>query len=85
MALKIEVIPSRDALGAEIRGIDLSQTMDTDTFAHVETAFNEHSVICFRDQDLTPTQHIAHATRYGEPQRLSNHEPRSRQDLYDSQ
>ena len=40
MALKIELIPSGDALGAEIRGIDLSQTMDTDTFAFVENAFN---------------------------------------------
>jgi len=70
MALKIELIPSGDALGAEIRGIDVSQPMDTDTFAFVENAFNEHSVICFRDQKLTPAQHIAHATLYGEPQRL---------------
>ena len=70
MAPKIEVIPSGDALGAEIRGLNLSQAMDAETFARVETAFNEHSVICFRDQDLTPEQHIAHATRYGEPQRL---------------
>ena len=35
MAPKIEVIPSGDALGAEIRGLNLSQAMDAETFARV--------------------------------------------------
>ena len=65
-----EIVPSGDALGAEMRGIDLSKPLDEHVFAVVEQAFNEHSVLCFRDQKLNPDQLIAYATRYGEPQRL---------------
>ena len=65
-----EIVPSGDALGAEVRGIDLSKPLDELVFAVVEQAFNEHSVLCFRDQKLNPDQLIAYATRYGEPQRL---------------
>ena len=60
-----EIVPSGDALGAEMRGIDLSKPLDEHVFAVVEQAFNEHSVLCFRDQKLNPDQLIAYATRYG--------------------
>ena len=70
MAATIEVISSGDALGAEVRGVDLSKPLDVNTFAVLESAFNEHSVICIRGQDITPEQLITYATRYGEPQRL---------------
>ncbi len=66
----IEIVPSGAALGAEIRGVDLSMPMDDETSRMVEAAFNEHSVLCFRDQDLTPEQLIGYASRYGEVQRL---------------
>jgi len=70
MMASIEVIPSGDALGAEVRGVDLSKPLDAETFATLEAAFNEHSVICIRDQDLSPEQLKSYATCYGEPQRL---------------
>ena len=70
MAAIIEVIPSGDALGAEVRGIDLSDPLDDKTFLDLEAAFNEHSVICIRDQELDPATFVAYASRYGEPQNL---------------
>lgn len=70
MAVTIEVIPSGDALGAEVRGVDLSKPLDGETFAALEAAFNEHSVICIREQDLEPKAFIDYASRYGEPQNL---------------
>lgn len=65
-----EILPSGDALGAEVRGVDLSRLLEDAEFAVIEQAFNTHSVLCFRDQDLAPERLIAYASRYGEPQRL---------------
>lgn len=70
MAATIEVVPSGDALGAEVRGVDLSRPLNDETFDALEAAFNEHSVICIRDQDLEPRTFIDYAGRYGEPQNL---------------
>lgn len=67
---EIDVIPSGAALGAEIRGLDLSKPMNDQTFSSVEQTFNDHSVLCFRDQDLTAEQMIAFSTRFSEPQKL---------------
>ena len=62
---RFEVRPTSGALGAELLGIDLSQALDADAVADIRQAFNEHGVIFFRDQDLTPEQHIAFAERMG--------------------
>lgn len=54
------------ALGAEIRGVDLSQPMDDATFNHIVDLWHEHEVVFFRDQKLTPDQHVAFSRRFGE-------------------
>src|SRR5260370_25255497 len=64
--MSIEIIPTGAALGAEIRGIDLAQPLDDATFAAVDRAYNEHGVIFFRDQQLTPPQQVAFTRRFGE-------------------
>jgi taurine dioxygenase len=61
---RIEVAPVAGALGAEIHGVDLA-TLDDATFAEIRQAFHDHSVIFFRDQRITPEQHIAFARRFG--------------------
>jgi taurine dioxygenase len=66
----IEIVPSGAALAAEVRGVDLSRPLDAETFATLEAAFNEHSVLYFRNQDVTPEQLIDYAKRYGEVQTL---------------
>ena len=39
-----EIVPSGNALGAEVLGVDLSKPLDDQTFLAIESAFNEHSV-----------------------------------------
>jgi taurine dioxygenase len=53
------------ALGAEIRGVDLSKDLDGPTFDVIHRAFVEHEVIFFRDQTMTPEQHKAFGRRFG--------------------
>jgi taurine dioxygenase len=60
-----EVRPTSGALGAELLGIDLSNGLDADVVTDIRQAFNDHGVIFFRDQRLTPEQHIAFAERIG--------------------
>lgn len=63
--MSIEVIPTGAALGAEIRGVDLSRPLGDNLFAVIEQAFDEHGVIFFRDQRLTPPQQVAFTRRFG--------------------
>ena len=64
--MSIEIIPTRAVLGAEISGIDLAQPLDDETFAMIERAYNDHGVIFFRDQHITPAQQVASTRRFGE-------------------
>jgi len=50
---------------AEVIGLDLAQPLDDETFAQVKRAHLEHGVLAFRDQRLTPEQHIAFSARFG--------------------
>ena len=52
--MSIEIIPTGAALGAEIRGVDLARPIDDETFAAIECAYDNHAVIFFRDQHITP-------------------------------
>jgi taurine dioxygenase len=62
---RIEVRPVAGALGAEIGGIDLAADIDNLAFSELVQALHEHLVVFFRDQHLTPDQHIAIARRFG--------------------
>lgn len=53
------------ALGAEISGVDLAAPQDNESFAVVHQALLDHCVIFFRDQHMTPEQHVAFARRFG--------------------
>ena len=63
MALDIHLIAG--SLGAEIRGLDLSQDLSDETVAAIEAALYAHKVIFFRKQQLTPEQHVAFSRRLG--------------------
>ncbi len=62
----VKVIPVDAPIGAEIRGVDLSKPLDDDTFAAIENAFNDHAVIWFRNQTITPAQQVTFSERFGE-------------------
>jgi taurine dioxygenase len=61
----LQVRPASGAVGAEILGIDLSVPLTDDAFGLVRDTLNERGVVFFRDQTLTPPQHIALARRFG--------------------
>jgi taurine dioxygenase len=64
--MSIEVIPTGAPVGAEIRGVDLSQPLGDADFAAIDRAYNDHGVIFFRDQHITPPQQVAFTRRFGE-------------------
>lgn len=57
----LEIIPTSGALGAEIHGIDLARPVAPHTASDIRNALAEHGVIFFRNQNITPEQHIAFA------------------------
>src|SRR5258708_19743359 len=61
----IAVFPSGKPLGAEIRGVDLRAVTDAE-FAAIQRAWNEHSVLVFRGQQLTDDDLIAFSRRFGD-------------------
>lgn len=63
---EITVYPQSTAVGAVIGGVDLSNDLSNSAMAEIDDAFRRYSVIFFRNQDLTPEQHIAFAKRWGD-------------------
>jgi taurine dioxygenase len=55
------------SVGAELLGIDLAAGLADETVAAVRGALQEHGVIFFRDQTLSPAAFLALARRFGAP------------------
>jgi taurine dioxygenase len=62
----IEIQPIAGAMGAEIRGVDLSKPLEDAAFAAVKGALLDHGAIFFREQTLPPHAQLAFARRFGE-------------------
>ena len=62
----ITVAPVAAALGAEIHGVDLSEPLDDATIKEIRSAWLEHKVLFFRDQDIDVEQHKAYARCFGD-------------------
>jgi taurine dioxygenase len=62
----LEIKPVSGAVGAEILGVDLSAPLADDTLAAIRGTLAERGVVFFREQTLTPPQHIALARRFGD-------------------
>ena len=63
--MTLEVIPSVIGIGAEIRGVDLSQPINDALFGQIRDALHEYTVIYFRGQKLSGQQHVDFAKRLG--------------------
>ncbi|MGD9616112.1 MAG: TauD/TfdA dioxygenase family protein [Alphaproteobacteria bacterium] len=61
----IRVEPVSRHVGAEIGGVDLSAPIADEAFTEIRGAFGRYGVVFFRDQLLTPEQHLAFAERFG--------------------
>jgi len=64
-AHKPDIRPITSILGAEVAGVDLSKPLSNTAFDALHDSFNQYSVLVFRDQYLTPEQHIAFSRRFG--------------------
>jgi len=61
----LEIENLSDAVGAEIKGADLSAAMNSTTFSAIRDAFHDRGLLLFRDQYLSEEQHIAFSRRFG--------------------
>ena len=62
----LDIRPLTPALGAEILGVDLAGELSNAQLAGIRAAYHRYGVVFFRDQKLTPEQHLAFARRWGE-------------------
>jgi len=53
-------------VGAELSGIQLAGKLDDDMVAEIRRALLEFKVIFFRNQPMSPEEHVAFAERFGE-------------------
>ena len=62
----MEIVPLSDAVGAEIRGVDLRESLSAKTFDQIEKAFHDFAIVLLRDQDITLEQQKVFALNFGE-------------------
>ena len=51
--------------GVEIGGVDIARPVDARTFGQIRAAFEEHSVVLFRDQAMDDVRQIAFSELFG--------------------
>lgn len=61
----IEVRPAAGSLGADVCGVDLARPLRNSTADELRRALVEHLVLFFRDQNLTPDQHLDFSRLFG--------------------
>jgi len=66
-----DAVPQTGSFAARIDGIQLSDAIDNDElFKEVYSAWLNYQVLFFREQELTPEQHLKLGERFGEIQKL---------------
>jgi taurine dioxygenase len=60
-----EVRPFDAPVGAEVVGLDISKPINTEDFIRLHKAHLDHHVLVFRDQQITPQEHIDFSRRFG--------------------
>ena len=64
--ISIQVVPTGAALGADVRGLDISGNVDDKVFRDIYKAWNDHLVLRFRDQRLDDNALVTFSRRFGE-------------------
>jgi alpha-ketoglutarate-dependent 2,4-dichlorophenoxyacetate dioxygenase len=65
----MDVVPLGPGFAAELRGVALNDVASDDAaYAAVRAAFEEHSVLVFRGQDVTDEIQLAFSRRFGPPE-----------------
>jgi len=60
-----EVRPFDAPVGAEVVGLDISKPINTEDFTRLHKAHLDHHVLVFRNQQITPQEHIDFSRRFG--------------------
>jgi len=64
----MEIVPLGPGFGAELRGVTLADVAaDAAVYAAVRAAFEEYSVLVFRDQEIDGESQLAFSRRFGRP------------------
>jgi taurine dioxygenase len=85
--MAVTVHPLSPALGAEIRGVDLSRPLDEPTVRAIYDAWLAHQVIVFRDQTMSDEDHIRfgnHMGKVGEYKRPKTMRSKALADYHES-
>src|SRR5437764_11128049 len=61
------IAPLSEHTGAEVRGIDLTESIEEVVQVQLNRAFVDSAVLVFRDQHLTPQQLLGAVSLFGEP------------------
>jgi alpha-ketoglutarate-dependent taurine dioxygenase len=64
---RYEIRPASPLIGAEIEGVDLTQPVGEATAQALREAFWTYKVLVFRDQNLSPGQHVEAVRIFDEP------------------
>ena len=63
--MPIDIQPTPKPLGAEIRGVDLSNDLSDELFAEIHEAFINYKVLIFPDQKIEPQDQLEFSGRFG--------------------
>lgn len=72
---RIEIAKLAPKIGAEVRGIDLSQPLSEETVTAIRTAWLENLVLLFRGQNLTDADLVRFSRHFGDLDRVPGWEP----------
>ena len=61
----LEVTPLHEEFGARVSGVDLSQSLDDDSFSVLDQALNRYSILLFEKQAMNDTAHLEFTGRFG--------------------
>ena len=64
----LEIVSTGRAVGAEVRGIDLSQPVPDDVADALRKAWSQYLVLLFRAQEMMPEHYLRAASIFGRPQ-----------------
>ncbi|MBT7759554.1 MAG: TauD/TfdA family dioxygenase, partial [Rhodospirillaceae bacterium] len=66
--MSIHIEPLSDAVGAEVKGVDLREELDGATIAALKAAWTDHGVLFVRGQELTDEEHARFCRYFGDIQ-----------------
>lgn len=63
MSISVRAVTAN--IGAEVSGVELREPLDDATYRALRDALEAHQVLFFREQHISPAQHLAFAERFG--------------------